>query len=96
MPENTRTPLPPHTAQGAAYNLFQVITRKSEIDSLSEEGAVPTDIRDIEFDSVDFAYAGRPDQLVLNKMSFRIEKYAQMRGSDFPSINLRRQFATLR
>ena len=29
---------------------------------------------EIEFDSVDFTYAGRPDQLILNKMTFKLER----------------------
>ena len=31
-------------------------------------------IGEIEFDNVDFTYAGRPDRLILNKMSFKIAR----------------------
>jgi len=59
----------------AAYRVFTVIERKSEINPFSEEGEKPsTNNGDIRFEDVTFAYPINPDKDVLKKMSVHIEK----------------------
>ncbi|KAJ4403514.1 hypothetical protein N0V85_005081 [Neurospora sp. IMI 360204] len=60
-------------AAAAAHQLFQVIDRESQIDSLSEEGIKPAECRgDIELQDVVFAYPSRPNTRVLQNFSLTI------------------------
>jgi ATP-binding cassette subfamily B (MDR/TAP) protein 1 len=57
----------------AAAQLFRVIDRESEIDSLSEEGDVPEKCTGrVEIESISFAYPTRPDVQVLNNFSISV------------------------
>lgn len=57
----------------AAQNLFRVIDRKSEIDSLSEEGRKPSEISGaIELKDVHFSYPTRQDVPVFAGLSLTI------------------------
>lgn len=68
----------PHTvtiskAAAAAHELFRMIDRRSNIDSLSTDGLRPNECRgDIEFHDVSFAYPSRPDVPVLKGLSLRV------------------------
>lgn len=57
----------------AAAELFRVIDRPSEIDSLSEEGLLPEKCGgQVEIGGINFAYPTRPDVPVLNNFSLRV------------------------
>ena len=57
----------------AAQELFQIIDRKSQIDSLSTEGQKIQDFRgDIKFRNVHFAYPSRPGVPVLHGLDLDI------------------------
>lgn len=57
----------------AAAELFQVIDRISEIDSLSEEGHIPEKCAGrVEIKGIRFAYPTRPDVSVLNEFSLSV------------------------
>ena len=59
--------------RGAAVGVFNVLDRKSKIDSLSEEGAVPEKVAGrIEFRNVTFAYPSRPSEIVLRNFNLVI------------------------
>ncbi|XP_055387529.1 multidrug resistance protein homolog 49-like [Condylostylus longicornis] len=61
-------------ARAAAANIFQVIDRKSTIDSMSDEGLTPLNIiGDIEFKNIHFEYPSRQNVKILNGISFKIE-----------------------
>lgn len=61
-------------ARGAAPKIFQVVARESQIDPFDVDGLVEDSITGaIQLTDVDFTYRGRPDRLVLNKLSFTIE-----------------------
>ena len=58
---------------GAAYEIFQIIDRKSKIDSLSPAGLKPDTFKaDISFKDVEFTYPARPDAKVLKGISFDV------------------------
>jgi len=58
---------------GAAYEIFQIIDRKSKIDSLSPDGLKPETCKGaISFKDVEFTYPARPDSKVLKGVSFDI------------------------
>ncbi|EGD76002.1 multidrug resistance protein [Salpingoeca rosetta] len=60
--------------RGAARAIFDVIDRPSEIDSLSEEGAVPSKLTGhIRFKDVDFTYPTRPDEQILHKLNIEVK-----------------------
>ena len=60
--------------QAAAGPVFKIIERKSEIDSLSEEGIIPTELKGrISLSNVNFTYPTRPDEQVLHDFSLTIE-----------------------
>ncbi|ELU01162.1 hypothetical protein CAPTEDRAFT_219712 [Capitella teleta] len=60
------------TARGAAYTLWNLIDRKSLIDSSSTEGEKPDRmLGNIEFKDVHFKYPSRPDVKVLNGFSMK-------------------------
>ncbi|KAJ2945157.1 hypothetical protein O0L34_g9220 [Tuta absoluta] len=68
---------PPHmeaiaNARASAASVFEVLDRKPEIDSLSEEGAKPALVGDMEFENVTFSYPARPDVKVLNSFNLKI------------------------
>ncbi|CAI9633473.1 unnamed protein product [Alternaria burnsii] len=60
-------------AASAAIDLFELIDRKSRIDSLDPSGIEPAAlIGEIELESVRFSYPMRPDTMVLRDFSLRI------------------------
>eukprot|EP00928_Gymnodinium_smaydae_P036810 TRINITY_DN25678_c0_g2_i1.p1 TRINITY_DN25678_c0_g2~~TRINITY_DN25678_c0_g2_i1.p1 ORF type:complete len:1307 (+),score=203.20 TRINITY_DN25678_c0_g2_i1:353-3922(+) len=64
-------------AKVAAHDMFALIDRKSEIDSLDPIGEVPTvaiEAGCIEFEDVCFQYPFRPDVKVLMNLSFKVEQ----------------------
>ncbi|XP_023732609.1 ABC transporter B family member 21 [Lactuca sativa] len=57
----------------AAFKLFQVIDRKSEIDPYDTSGKKLNDIRgDIELQNIVFSYPSRPEEPIFNGFSLRI------------------------
>lgn len=62
------------SARGAAPKVFDVIDRESQIDCFSSTGIIGKETTGgIELKDVEFTYRGRPDRLVLNKLSLTIE-----------------------
>ncbi|EGD72703.1 ATP-binding cassette transporter subfamily B member 1 [Salpingoeca rosetta] len=60
--------------RGAARAIFDIIDRPSEIDSLSEEGTVPSKLTGhIRFKDVDFTYPTRPDEQILHKLNIEVK-----------------------
>ena len=63
------------TAKVAAFGLFEVIDRESEIDGLGEDGAKPGTVNGkLVVDNVRFAYPSAPTDTVLHGLSFTVEK----------------------
>ena len=63
-----------NTARAAAYDIFQVIFRKSPIDSCSNEGQKPSNmIGQISFKKVLFNYPARKDVKILNGLDLEID-----------------------
>ena len=63
-----------NTARAAAYDIFQVIFRKSPIDSCSNEGHKPSNmIGQISFKKVLFNYPARKDVKILNGLDLEID-----------------------
>ncbi|TVU15559.1 hypothetical protein EJB05_39085, partial [Eragrostis curvula] len=59
--------------QSAAYRLFETIKRKPDIDSGDTSGMVLEDVKgDVELKDVHFRYPARPDQLILDGLSFQV------------------------
>ena len=59
----------------AASLIYQVIERKPEIDSLSDEGEKPLMLDgDIDFKGVQFNYPSRPDVDILKDITFSVKK----------------------
>lgn len=57
-------------SRGAAYCVYEIINKKSEIDPFSDEGQKPSRmLGDIEFLKVGFNYPSRPDIKILDKFS---------------------------
>ncbi|XP_066999280.2 multidrug resistance protein homolog 49 isoform X2 [Anabrus simplex] len=62
-------------ARGAAAAVFSVIEQKPNIDSLSEEGLRPADLKgDIELKDVHFQYPARPEIKVLQGLNLTIKR----------------------
>ncbi|KAF1315251.1 Multidrug resistance protein abc superfamily, partial [Globisporangium splendens] len=62
------------SARAAAYNVFDVIKRKSLIDPLSDGGKKLASVAgEIEIDSVSFAYPSRPEVMVCKNYSLNIK-----------------------
>jgi ABC-type multidrug transport system fused ATPase/permease subunit len=62
------------TAMGAAKIIFEIIDRKSLIDSLSDEGLKPEKVvGNIEFKNINFQYPSRPDVVILDNFNLNIE-----------------------
>ncbi|NP_084237.1 ATP-binding cassette sub-family B member 5 [Mus musculus] len=61
-------------ARGAAFNIFQVIDKKPNIDNFSTAGFVPECIEgNIEFKNVSFSYPSRPSAKVLKGLNLKIK-----------------------
>ncbi|XP_058800345.1 ATP-dependent translocase ABCB1-like [Phymastichus coffea] len=62
-------------SKAASSKVFSIIERKPAIDSLSDNGEKPTDVRgSIEFKSVSFEYPSRSEVKVLKSLSFTVKK----------------------
>lgn len=60
-------------ALNAAKQVFRVIDRNSKIDSLSEDGLKPTQVKgNIRFENVHFSYPARPRERVLRGLNLKI------------------------
>ncbi|EDQ92058.1 uncharacterized protein MONBRDRAFT_19578 [Monosiga brevicollis MX1] len=60
--------------QAAAYKVFDIIERQSAIDSLSDEGIVPTTLEGaIEFKDIEFTYPTRPEEQILRGLNLSIK-----------------------
>ena len=65
----------PNLTHSAASLIYQVIERKPEIDSLSDEGEKPLMLDgDIDFKGVRFNYPSRPDVDILKDITFSVKK----------------------
>ena len=63
-----------NTARAAAYDIFQVIYRKSPIDSCGNEGLKPKELTgQISFKNVFFNYPARKDVKILNGLDLEID-----------------------
>lgn len=61
------------TARGAAFEIFQLIGRRSKIDASSQLGSRPEDLTgNIEFSNVEFYYPTRPTVPILKRFNLRI------------------------
>ncbi|KAL1791347.1 ATP-binding cassette sub-family B member 5 [Sigmodon hispidus] len=61
-------------ARGAAFNIFQVIDKKPNIDNFSTAGYKPECIEgNIEFKNVSFSYPSRPSVKILKSLSLKIK-----------------------
>ncbi|KAJ6323369.1 hypothetical protein OIU76_010809 [Salix suchowensis] len=59
--------------RAAAFKLFEVLDRKSEIDSNNNNGRILDDIQgDIELKDIHFSYPARPDEQIFNGFSLAI------------------------
>jgi ATP-binding cassette, subfamily B (MDR/TAP), member 1 len=63
------------SAQAAASRMFAVIDANPAVDAFSDEGLAPTSPATgrVEFRNVTFKYPSRPDEIILNDFSLRIE-----------------------
>ncbi|RKP07807.1 P-glyco protein Abcb1 [Thamnocephalis sphaerospora] len=61
------------TAQGAAYKIFAMIDRQSEIDYCDESGQLSEIAGNIEINDLKFAYPSRPDVKVLRDFSLDVK-----------------------
>jgi len=62
------------SGSGAAVKIYEVINRKPTINPFSEEGESPSSVTGrIEFKDVHFTYPNRPQQKILNGLSFTLE-----------------------
>lgn len=60
-------------ANESAISIFEILDRKSKIDSSSEEGAIIANVRgDIEFQNVCFKYPLRPNVEIFQDLSLSI------------------------
>ena len=63
-----------NTARAAAYEIFQIIYRKSPIDSCSEEGKKPANLLgQISFRNAFFNYPARKDVKILQGLDLEVE-----------------------
>ncbi|OCT75761.1 ATP-binding cassette sub-family B member 5 isoform X2 [Xenopus laevis] len=63
-----------NVARGAAYSIFKVIKQSSSINSFSNEGFKPDNIKgNIELKDIHFSYPSRPDVKVLNGLNLSIK-----------------------
>ncbi|KAB0375847.1 hypothetical protein FD755_012490 [Muntiacus reevesi] len=61
-------------ARGAAYAIFAIIDNDPKIDSFSERGHKPDNIKgNLEFKDVHFSYPARPDVKILKGLNLRVE-----------------------
>ncbi|KAM9697563.1 phosphatidylcholine translocator ABCB4-like isoform 2-T6 [Dama dama] len=61
-------------ARGAAYAIFAIIDNDPKIDSFSERGHKPDNIKgNLEFEDVHFSYPARPDVKILKGLNLRVE-----------------------
>ncbi|XP_043921481.1 ATP-dependent translocase ABCB1-like [Protopterus annectens] len=61
-------------ARAAAYSIYEIIDSKPSIDSFSEEGYKPDNIKGtVEFKNVHFNYPSRPDVKVLKGFNMKVE-----------------------
>ncbi|XP_046678545.1 phosphatidylcholine translocator ABCB4-like isoform X2 [Homalodisca vitripennis] len=60
-------------AKLAASRMFQLIDRKSEIDSGSEEGEKPEIKGHVVFERVRFSYPARPETIILKNLTFSVK-----------------------
>ncbi|KAF4020014.1 hypothetical protein G4228_011670 [Cervus hanglu yarkandensis] len=61
-------------ARGAAYAIFAIIDNDPKIDSFSERGHKPDNIKgNLEFKDVHFCYPARPDVKILKGLNLRVE-----------------------
>ncbi|XP_074223638.1 phosphatidylcholine translocator ABCB4 isoform X4 [Camelus bactrianus] len=62
-------------ARGAAYAIFDIIDNNPKIDSFSERGHKPDNIKgDLEFNGVHFSYPARPDVKILKGLSLKVQR----------------------
>ncbi|CAB4018377.1 Multidrug resistance 1, partial [Paramuricea clavata] len=62
-------------AQGAAFAVFHIIDRKSEIDASEDDGRKPAVIMgDVDFSDIDFAYPTRESVKILADFSLRVPR----------------------
>jgi ATP-binding cassette subfamily B (MDR/TAP) protein 1 len=60
-------------ATSAAHNLFEIIDRKSQVDSMSTAGQVPTQCKgEIELRNLQFHYPSRPDAPILQGINLKL------------------------
>ncbi|XP_059789995.1 phosphatidylcholine translocator ABCB4 isoform X8 [Balaenoptera ricei] len=61
-------------ARGAAYAIFAIIDNKPKIDSFSERGHKPDNIKgNLEFKDVHFCYPARPDVKILKALNLKVD-----------------------
>uniref|UniRef100_A0A8D0WUE8 Phosphatidylcholine translocator ABCB4 n=1 Tax=Sus scrofa TaxID=9823 RepID=A0A8D0WUE8_PIG len=61
-------------ARGAAYVIFDIIDNNPKIDSFSERGHKPVNIKgNLEFSDVHFSYPARPNVKILKGLNLRVE-----------------------
>nr|XP_009929666.1 PREDICTED: ATP-binding cassette sub-family B member 5 [Opisthocomus hoazin] len=61
-------------ARGAAYEVYQIISKKRLIDSSSKEGYKPDKlIGEIEFRNIHFSYPSRPDVQILKGLNLKVQ-----------------------
>ncbi|KAB1275908.1 Phosphatidylcholine translocator ABCB4 [Camelus dromedarius] len=62
-------------ARGAACAIFDIIDNNPKIDSFSERGHKPDNIKgDLEFNGVHFSYPARPDVKILKGLSLKVQR----------------------
>ena len=60
--------------QTAAYRMFETIKRKPDIDAYDESGVTLEKMKgDVELRDVYFSYPARPEQLIFNGFSLRVD-----------------------
>ncbi|KAJ4733898.1 ABC transporter B family member 11 [Rhynchospora pubera] len=65
--------------QAAAYRMFETIKRKPDIDAYNESGVVLENMKgDVELKDVYFSYPARPEQLIFNGFSLRVNSGTTM------------------
>merc|ERR1719228_806657 len=65
-------------AKSVAFKIYELIDKLPEIDSLSKEGLKPDSVaeekHEIEFRNVHFTYPSRPNEKILNDISFTVKE----------------------